>query len=180
MNQTKICDLSGKSSNASGASVSENKLMETFAGVSENKLMETFAGDFTVSSSCHVEDIPLDLSLLSEEESDQKNDSVESGAEDDLRNLDAMVNFRISDILPTGMRPLDNSINCVIDSDELVVDPSVVSTEYGSSKKSEDFGMFFFRFLLHWKGFVKCHQCRWERCRYRIERLGFRNVQEMQ
>ena len=161
-----MSNWSGKSSNASGASVPENKLMETFAG------------DFTVSSSCHVEDIPLDLSLLSEEESDQINDAVESGAEDDLRNLDGMVNFRISDILPTGMTPLDNSINCVIDSDELVVDPSVVSTK--SSQKSDDFGMFFSRFLLHWKGFVKCRQWRWERCRYRNEHLGFRNMQEIQ
>ena len=128
MNQTTMCDLSGKSSNASGPSVPENKLMETFAE------------DFTVSSSCHVEDIPLNLSLISEEESEQRyeiNEAVESGAEDDLGNLDGMVNFRISDILPTGMTPLDN---CVIDSDELVVEPSVVSTEYRSSKK---FGMFF-------------------------------------
>ena len=157
-----MCDLSEKSSNAREPSVPEK--------------METFAEDFTVSSSCHVEDIPLDLSLISEEESEHRgeiNDAVESGAEDDLQNLDGMVNFRISDILPTGMTPLDN---CVIDGDELVVEPSVVSTEYGSSKKSEDFGMFFPRFLLRWKGFVKCDQSR----TYRIEHLGYRNMQEMQ
>ena len=173
MKQTKMCDVSRKGPNASRTSVPENQFMETFPG------------DFAV----HHDDgnVAFDLSVLSEEESERKEkhygevkDGIDSGTEDDLRNLDGMVNLRISDILPTGMTPLDNSLNCVVDNDELLVEESsVVSTKYGSSQTFEDFGMLFFfvDFLLPWTGFVNCDQWPWERLGHRtIERMG--NTQE--
>ena len=50
--------------------------------------------------------------------SDEETKDVESSVEDDLKSLDGMVNFRISEILPSGMTPLDNSRNCQNGSDE--------------------------------------------------------------
>ena len=159
MKQTKMCDVSGKGPNASRTSVPENQFMETFSG------------DFAVHHDAG--NVAFDLSVLSEEESERKEkhygevkDGIDSGTEDDLRNLDGMVNFRISDILPTGMTPLDNSLNCVVDNDELLVEES--------SQTFEDFGMFFFfvDFLLPWTGFVNCDQWPWER-------LGHRTIERM-
>ena len=60
---------------------------------------------------------------------------MENGTEDDLRNLDGMVNFRLSEILPSGMVPLDNSLHFSNDSDELSVDNSFVPTIYESPQK---------------------------------------------
>ena len=57
---------------------------------------------------------------------------MENGTKDDLRNLDGMVNFRLSEILPTGMTPLDNSLHFMNDSDEpdIPVQSSFVASSF--------------------------------------------------
>ena len=63
-----------------------------------------------------------------------------STTEDDLRSLDGMVNFRISEILPSGMDPLDNSKNCQNGKDELRIDenPEIVPDHNHQSRNPDD------------------------------------------